>query len=66
MQSLVKGMGSFWSKLTESMLDALYDCTVPTAEELINQIEANEVTAQDQKITTWLFRYVRSLTKSEL
>lgn len=62
-------MGPFWSKLTETLLDSIYACTVPTADDLISQIEANEVTAQDQKITTGynrFFRYVRTFTKSEL
>ena len=48
------------------MIDSLYNCTVPTAESVIKNLHSNEQRLQDQKITTWLRRYIRSCTKTEL
>ena len=48
------------------MIDSLYQCTVPTAEAVIKNLESKEQSQQDQKITIWLHRYIRSCRKSEL
>ena len=32
MQCIVKGMNSFWGKVSGEMLDSLYTCTVPSPE----------------------------------
>lgn len=65
-QSLVKGMGSFWRSVTEDMFASIFDCMVPSEEDLISCITPNECNQKDQKITTWLHRYIRSCTKIEL
>ncbi|XP_057293371.1 uncharacterized protein LOC130621994 [Hydractinia symbiolongicarpus] len=66
MKYIVKGMGSFWQKLSESMIDSLYSTCTPTAESLIEQIFFNETCPQGRIISTYLNRYIRSCTKSEL
>ena len=65
-QHLIEGLGLFWKKISTEMIDALYQLTVPSSSALIDNIEATKVNAQDQKVTTWLHRYLRSCTKDEL
>ena len=66
MQKISEGMGSFWNKVTNDMLDALYSCTLPTAENILENVIANETCPQDQKVCTWFHRYVRGCNKEEL
>ena len=66
MQTLSKNMGSFWSKLSESMFDSIYQCTVPTTESVIESINAVETQQYDQQITTWLHRFLRSSNEEEI
>ena len=66
MQCIVKGMGGFWNKLDPTMIDALYSTCTPNSESLIEKIIPNETCAQDQAVTTYLHRYIRSCTQSEL
>ena len=66
MQSLVRGMGTFWQKVTIEMLDALYVCTIPCPENVIQNLVVDENNKQDAKITTWIHRYIRSCNKDEL
>ena len=66
MQAMTKGFGTFFNKLEPKMIDALYHCTTPTADLVIKNLESNEVCNMDQKITTWVHRYIRNCTRSEL
>jgi len=66
MQSFVKGLGNFWSKVTPDQFDALYYCTIPTADGVIGNLIVLEQTNQEGKIVTWLHRYIRSCTKDKL
>lgn len=59
-------MGPFWKDVSRLMLISIYECTVPTADRLISCLDVNEIKAVDQKIMTWLHRYIRSCTKTEL
>ena len=52
MMSIVKGMGPFWTKITDEMLDALYTCTIPSAGVVIDNIFCKEKTTQEVKIIT--------------
>ena len=65
-QSIIKGMGNFRKKMNSDMFDAIYECCTPTAENIIRNLESNEVNKQDQKVTTWLHRYIRSFSKDAL
>lgn len=65
-QAITKGMGMVWKKFNPSLLDALYEVTVPSAEKLIECMAPNEVTSKDGKVTTWLHRYIRSCTEKQL
>ena len=60
MMSIVRGMGFFWKKLSPPMINSLFESLTPTHERLINCLEPCECNAQDQKITTWFHRYIRS------
>jgi len=66
MQSLVNGMGGFWKKITPDMFDALFSAIKPTPEKVIDSLDVNEICSQDGKITTFLHRYIRSCSQSEL
>ena len=65
-KSIITGMGIFWEKVTPGMIDSLYEACIPTASKLISQIQAVENSQQDQKITTWLYRYIRSCSKADI
>lgn len=65
-QSICKGMGSFWNRVDASMIDALYSSTKPTSSRLIKSLCISEQCAKDQKLTTWLHRFIRSCTNAEL
>ena len=66
LQNLVEGMGNFWKKLDDNLFDALYSVIIPTSEKVIASLTCNETTNQDAKIVTWLFRYIRNLSKTSL
>ena len=66
MQNLVAGMGNFWKVVTTEMLESLYLSTIPCASKVIESLEANELSTQDQRVTTWLHRYLRSCANEEL
>ena len=66
MQLLVQGMGSFWNKTNVNQIDALYQLTTPTADEIISILDPEETCKKDQQVTTWLHRYVRSSSPDEL
>lgn len=48
------------------MLNSLFKLTTPTSAVVMKAIDTNEINAQDQKVTTWVHRYLRSCTKYEL
>ena len=66
MMSIVRGMGFFWKKLSPPMINSLFESLTPTHERLINCLEPCECNAQDQKITTWFHRYIRSCSSEQL
>ena len=66
MKYIIKGMGPFWQKLTGNMIDSLYATCTPTADSIIDQIIPNETCPQDQIITTYLHRFIRSSSPTEL
>ena len=66
LQALVQGMGKFWNSVTGDMLQSLYVTTIPTAKKIVECVESNEKGPQDQKVTTWLHRYIRSCTSDQL
>ena len=65
-QRIIKGMGNFWKKLPMEVFDSIYVCTIPTPQTVINSLKSNEINKIDAKITTWLHRYIRSCTSTEL
>ena len=66
MKTLLDGMGCFWNKVCSKMFESIYLCAIPNAEIVIENIIANEVCPQDQNITTWTHRYIRSCSSEEL
>ena len=48
------------------MINALFESLTPTHERFINCLEPCECNAQDQKITTWFHRYIRSCSSEQL
>ena len=65
-QSLIKGIGLFWKNLSPDILDSLYDCTIPFPETIIEHLEPKLGWQKDQSVFTWLNRYIRSCTKTQL
>ena len=60
MMSIIRGIGFFCEKLSQAVINSLFESLTPTHERLINCLEPCECNAQDQKITTWFHRYIRS------
>lgn len=48
------------------MMDALYKCTIPTAVDVIDSIQVAEKSQHEQRLTTWVHRYIRSCSQSDL
>ena len=65
-QSLIKGMGLLWKKLSPDILDFLFDCTTSLSETVIEHLEPKLGCQKDQSVFTWLNRYIRSCTKTQL
>ena len=63
---IVEGMGQFWKKVGPDSFDGIYNFTLPTSENLINVLEAEEKGNVDQKLTTWLHRFIRSCQFEDL
>ena len=61
-----KRNGFFWKKLSPPMINFLFESLTPTHERLINCLEPCECNAQDQKITAWFHRYIRSCKNEQL
>ena len=66
MQRLITGMGKFWKSCTKSILDAVLMSAIPDSEKLINSLITTESTKQEGKIITWLHRFIRCCSQSEL
>ena len=66
MQSLIKGMGHFWVKLSKSQFDTIYSCTSPQPEAIIQSLTVNEETKQESKVLTWFHRFIRTCSQQEL
>uniref|UniRef100_A0A7M6DRV2 HECT domain-containing protein n=1 Tax=Clytia hemisphaerica TaxID=252671 RepID=A0A7M6DRV2_9CNID len=65
-QAIVSGMGNFWKLVTPKMIDSLYDVSVPTSSKVLNALDVEEKSAQDQRVTTMLHRYLRSCSSIQL
>lgn len=63
---IVNGMGNFWKNISRAEFKSIYRCVIPTPEKVINAISTNEVQQVDQKITTWLHRFIRSCCHDDL
>ena len=66
MSEIVSGMGNFWKNITPEMLDSINAKTQPTPEHIINLLNIAESNQSEQKITTWLHRFIRSADKDIL
>ena len=53
-------------QMKEKHFDAIYRTTELTATRIISQMDCEELSAADGKITTWLHRYLRSLDQPSL
>ena len=65
MQQLVAGM-NFFREMGKEFFDELYHQTIPSADKLIASIIVEEKTTHEQNITTWLHRYIRSCSHTDL
>ena len=65
-QMIRKGMGDFWRGVSKSMFLSIYDCLVPNAEKIITSLDTGKIHMQNQKITTWLHRYLRSIDEKTM
>ena len=58
MKCLLRGMGEFWSGTNKNQIDFIYNSGIPTAEAVIENFNVMELNNHDQKITTWLHRFI--------
>ena len=65
MMQLAQGM-TFFKTLGPEAFDSLYNSNLPSSELLIEKISVTELSNHEQKITTWVHRYIRSCNTTEL
>ena len=65
-KEILTGMGTFWNKVDSGMLDSVKSITDPTPDRIVNAMNVIEESQTDQKVTTWLHRFIRSSTKNML
>ena len=63
---IVNGMGNFWKEVSKEMFLSIYSCIIPSNQAVLDCFQPNEVQQVDQKIFTWLCRFIRSCNQSEL
>ena len=66
MKCLLRGMGEVWIGTNKNQFDFIYNSGIPTAEAVIENLDVMELNNHDQKITTWLHRFIRSCTLPDL
>ena len=66
MKCLLRGMGEFWSGTNKNQIDFIYNSSITTGEAVIENLDVTELNNHDQNMTTWLHRFIRSCTLSEL
>ena len=65
-KSLVKGMGSFWNRVDVQCFDSMLCLMKPNAEKIITCMEIEENCSQDGILTTYLHRFLRSVSENDL
>ena len=63
---IINGMGTFWKEVSKEMFHAIYSCIIPSNQAVLDCIQPNEIQQVDQKIFTWLCRFIRSCNQAEL
>ena len=66
MKCLLRGMGEFWSGTNKNQIDFIYNSGITTGEAVIENLDVTELNNHNQNMTTWLHRFIRSCTLSEL
>ena len=66
LQSVVEGMGPFWKDVTKCMFSSIYHSLIPTASSVLAALVVNEIQLVDAKVTTWLHRFIRNCSSTEL
>ena len=66
MNEIVTGMGTFWHNVTAKMMGSIRAMTNATPARIMNALNIVENTQADQKVTTWLHRFIRSAEKDTL
>eukprot|EP00111_Clytia_hemisphaerica_P001514 TCONS_00004350-protein len=65
MQSIVRGM-SFFKNLSPLLLEEIYVRSKPSSEAIIENLLVNEESNHEQRIITWLHRYISACNENEL
>ena len=65
-QILVQGMGDLWKEIIEEIIDFIYNSATPDSSRTIAALDVVEQQACDQKLCTWLHRYIRACTQEEI
>ena len=65
-QILVQGMGDLWKEINEEIIDFIYNSATPDSSRIIAALDVLEQQPCDQKLCTWLNRYIRARTQEEI
>ena len=66
LQSLIQGMGPFWKDVTKEMFQCYLREVTPTYQSVIECLDPKETCPVDQKITTWVHRYLRTCSNKDV
>ena len=65
-KDIVSGMGAFWNNVTSEMMDSIRSMTNATPGRIMKALDVIENNNTEQRITTWLHRFIRSAEKDTL
>ena len=63
---LREGMGSFWDGVSAEEIHALYSCCTPTPSNVVSSLYFVTSNQQEEKISKWLVRYLKSQDQKTL
>ena len=59
-------MGDLWKEISEEIIDFIYNSATPDLSRIIAALDVLEQQPCDQKLCTWLHRYIRACTQEEI
>ena len=65
-QILIQGMGDLWQEINEEIIDFICNSATPDSSRIIAALDVLEQQPCDQKLCTWLHRYIRVCIQEEI